>query len=190
MKGELAQGSREHVESLNSLGESTKVKHVNEHTRGAGISVSIPKILHFTYVSQGLRPDQEPFPDYVQQNIAGWKAMQPDWEVKTWDNAAVRQEFPEIVPILAQIKIMSWLSDLLRYHVLERFGGVYIDTDTVAIRSIEPLLTHFGFTVCERPFQNPGPNITMSPDRCRLACNAVIGVKPHHPALQQVIEKA
>jgi len=111
-----------------------------------------------------------------------------------WDNVAVRRDFPDIVPVVAQIKTMAWAANLIRYHVLEHFGGIYLDTDIVPLRSLEPLLNYSAFTVCQSPFQKSDKfklaNHSMPTKECKQACNAVIGAKPHHPALQQAIEKS
>jgi len=89
---------------------------------------------------------------------------------------------------------MAWVADLMRYHLLERFGGIYLDTDIVAIRSLLPFLTYSAFTVCEVSFERTKhfsrTSATMPSELCSRACNAVIGAKPYHPALQQAKERS
>lgn len=153
----------------------------------------IPRILHFVYVSQGLPSEQSIIPLEAKQNIDGWQNLHPNWKVILWDNAAVRHEFPELMNVLEQINTMSWISNLIRYHALERYGGIYIDVDVVPLQSIDRLrrsLHHF--SVCEKPASEH--LLTTSDDylisNCELVNNAIIGAPKNHPALKDVIANA
>lgn len=154
-------------------------------------STAIPRILHFVYVTPGLPEEQEALPSDVQHNIHEWQRLHPDWMVVLWDNAAVHREFPDLVELVKPIPIMSWIADLLRYHVLEKYGGVYLDADIVPIRSLDPLRNRFpDFTACEKPESN-GPRVSESEytvQYCELVNIGVIGVPPHHPALKEIME--
>jgi len=66
------------------------VKFIDEHINRISSSEGIPKILHFIYLSQGIPSDHESIPDSIQQTVAEWKAIHPGWQVRIWDNAAVR----------------------------------------------------------------------------------------------------
>ena len=64
-------------------------------------------------------------------------------------------------------------SNAVRYALLRRFGGVYVDTDVECLRSIEPLLRGISaFAGYE-----PGG----------LIGNAVIGASPNHPLLERAV---
>ena len=152
---------------------------------------SIPRILHFIYVTPGLSPSQSPLPPEVRNNIDNWNRLHPDWMVIVWDNAAIHEEFPELAELVKPIQTMSWISNLLRYHALEKYGGVYLDVDIVPLQSMEPLRRRFTtFSVCEDP-ASQGPRNTSAEyvvDYCATINNNVIGVPPHHPALQDIME--
>ena len=47
------------------------------------------------------------------------------------------------MPVLSQIRVASWLSDVIRYYVLLRYGGVYLDTDMLAVHNFTPLMDRF-----------------------------------------------
>ena len=154
---------------------------------------AIPRILHFIYVTPGLLPGQSPLPPEVRRNIDDWNNLHPDWMLIVWDNDAIHNEFPDLLELVRPIHTMSWISNLVRYHVLERFGGVYLDVDIVPLQSIEPLRRRFAtFSACEDP-ASTGPLSSSSEyvvDYCALVNNNVIGVPPHHPALQDVMTMA
>ena len=113
--------------------------------------------------------------------------------VVLWDNAALHREFPDLVELVKPIQTISWISNLLRYHALEKYGGVYLDVDIIPIRSLEPLRKRFpSFTACEAP-ESDGPRRSESEytvKYCENVNNNVIGVPPHHPAMKDIIESA
>ena len=151
----------------------------------------IPRILHFVYVSQDLPWIQPEIPEKVTMNIQAWQELHPDWEVMLWNNRKIRNTFPDIVPLLEVLYPLAWISDIVRYHVLERYGGVYLDTDIVPIHALDPILQYYSsFTVCEWPKDNdPLPantklsEYTISENDCGTVCTAVIGASQGHPAL-------
>lgn len=178
-----------HLETLSSGGS---VSHLLRYYYNADRNLhEIPRILHFIYLTPGLPEKQSAFPMDVQEHIDEWQRLHPDWMVVTWDNLSLRQEFPELASLVQPIRTMSWISNLLRYHVLERYGGVYLDVDIVPIRSLEPLRSRFqNFTACEQP-ESTGPlqNATdYQIEYCEMVNNNVIGVPRHNPALQDIIQ--
>lgn len=64
-------------------------------------------------------------------------------------------------------------SDVLRYEVLARWGGIYVDTDVEPLKPMDPLLG-------EEPF--------IAWETNRLLCPTVIGSPPGHPAIEALIE--
>lgn len=165
---------------------------------------TIPKTLHFVHVSKNLYAESTPT-DEVVGNIADWKKIHPDWNISLWTNEKLRVEFPELLPLIARIGgPMSWVSNLARYAILLRFGGVYVDTDVVPIRPLDPLLLGLdNFTICEEPMlamravdelgsnwtteQSPASDLVVPWNRCKFVCTAVIGLKPQNPAVFEAL---
>lgn len=155
----------------------------------------ITKMLHFVFISDDMQAyNDTKIPDKVQAHINEWRSLHPKWEVKVWDNLSINQEFPDLVKILARLHPLSFVSNLIGYHVLERYGGIYLGSNITSFRSLEPLRIYPIFTVCQDPLQSIGNHtlitLRMAKGECKLACNAVIGSRPHHPALQQVIKES
>lgn len=84
-------------------------------------------------------------------------------------------------------------SDIARYEILHRFGGVYVDTDYVCVRSVAPLHE-------VRARHEPcGPECDgseaqavsfyagLSSTGCVELNNGLIGAAPGHPLLQSLI---
>jgi hypothetical protein len=155
----------------------------------------VPAKLHFIHVSKGLPQNQSEIPSNVRKIVDDWKMMHPQWQVRIWDNTMVRQEFPDLIPVLSKLDTMAWVADLLRYHIIERYGGVYLDTDIVPLRSLEPLRKLGSFTVCERPREAAIPTTVNSTSTnllimsgCTMVCNAIIAAPKSHPALAHAVE--
>jgi mannosyltransferase OCH1-like enzyme len=91
----------------------------------------ISKILHQIWI--GSRPPPVAL-------MATWREKNPSYQYKLWDNArCIAFGFRNA----AKIRDMPELcgkADLMRYEILARHGGVYVDADSECVR---PLDDHF-----------------------------------------------
>lgn len=101
-----------------------------------------------------------------------WQRHHPGWEMRLWTDASL----PEIglADELERGRTPAECSDVLRYELLRRFGGVYVDTDFECLRSIEPLLDGVEAFVA---LYKPQGRIN----------NAIMGARPGHPAFQRAV---
>src|SRR4051812_34010104 len=77
-------------------------------------------------------------PEHVEWSRT-WGDLHPEWEIRLWTEETLprgcrRQEVYE------RLRHPAERSDILRIEVLERFGGVYVDTDFECLRPLDPLL--------------------------------------------------
>lgn len=77
-------------------------------------------------------------------------------------------------------------ADIVRYELLHRFGGVYVDADQLSLRGFDDLLgpddTFFA------GYQNlHNPDLDDERRRTPLIANAVVGASPRHPIIERVI---
>jgi hypothetical protein len=96
-------------------------------------------ILHF-----GNPPDNE-----------HWIALQSKVEMRAIDVDALLQNVPDPEGIRRTLEGMAanypaGRSNILRYLILYKEGGIYLDFDTITIRSLEPLCQYEGFIGQER----------------------------------------
>jgi mannosyltransferase OCH1-like enzyme len=92
----------------------------------------------------------------------------PDWEVRLWDDATV-STLPVVNTRMWQTaNSLAERADLLRYWLLNEFGGVYADTDVQCLKPLDPLLEEKKVT-CFIGEEYP-----------RRLCNAVMGAEPGH----------
>lgn len=102
---------------------------------------AIPRIIHQVFLSQSALPPA------AAENIAQLKAVNIAWEHRLYDDAAatrfiaghygpaVLRRFERINPAYGAAR-----ADLLRYLLLYRFGGVYLDLKSGAARPLDEVL--------------------------------------------------
>lgn len=99
----------------------------------------IPKTIHQIWLGG-------PVPDQLNSYIATVKAANPGYYHMLWtDEWANKLNFAN-KELFNSCKNLGQKSDILRYAVLERFGGIYLDTDFVGVRSFDSLLSFEFFT--------------------------------------------
>lgn len=130
--------------------------------RGLPRRTRIPRLLHQIWVGAG------PMPDHCRRFVEGWQRLHPRWEHRLWTDA----DLPAlgIEPELARKACTgSELANLVRYHVVAAYGGVYVDVDTECLRPIDELARGVdGFAGCSFP-GNFAPGL--------------FGAVPGHPAI-------
>lgn len=102
----------------------------------------IPKTIHYCWFGRGEKPK------LAQNCIASWKKFCPDYEVIEWNEDNFDVNTNGYTRMCHEQKKYAFLSDYVRLYVVEKFGGVYFDTDVELLRPIEPLLGNeafFGF---------------------------------------------
>jgi hypothetical protein len=141
----------------------------------------VPRHLHFVWLTPANMPGN--VPHKVSSTIRMWKEMHPGWQVTTWSRDMVALKFPELSAFVntMPMALLNWQSNLIRYHVLARYGGIYIDTDIQPLRQIPAHIMEAPFTVCEFP---------RSRRPCQIACNAVIGAAIGMPQMYEVAAKS
>lgn len=97
----------------------------------------IPRIAHLIWVGDNARPD------YFDNNVNKWKELMPLWEIRVWTNEDITVEhFPEkVIKVLSTVNKGAQKADIMRYFIVEKYGGVYLDSDITPHRSLEILKT-------------------------------------------------
>eukprot|EP01084_Bolivina_argentea_P153889 268307_1 len=119
----------------------------------------LPKLIHFIWISNDISVDND-LQKQIQKNIATFiNIYSPNgWNTIIWRNKQIRQVFCENynffksendekcvflynITLSNEYRISAAIkADMLRYLIMERFGGLYFDTDFIAIQSIENLV--------------------------------------------------
>src|SRR5205085_7912697 len=92
----------------------------------------IPKQFHWIWFGP------KPIPEQHQRWIEGWLKHHPGWDHKIWTDSN-RPRFTNEAEFLGADNF-AIKADIARYELVYKHGGVYLDTDTECLKSIEPLL--------------------------------------------------
>lgn len=101
--------------------------------------VKIPKIIHYCWFGK------TPIPVENQKWMDTWKKYCPDFEIVEWNESNFDITQNEYVMQAYQSGKWAFVSDFARVDVIERFGGVYLDTDVELVRNIDELLKNDAF---------------------------------------------
>jgi mannosyltransferase OCH1-like enzyme len=135
---------------------------------------NIPKLLHIIWVGD------KDIPADVNKNISKWRELMPDWNIRIWRNEDINEnEFPDcIVDKINLSTKFAQKADIMRYHIIEKYGGIYVDTDNVPHRSLNDILSL-------------GSDIVLWHDNIvtwKYISISFIAAVPHHPILQVACE--
>ena len=112
---------------------------LNQTTAGGNYTDVIPPILHHILIGN---IDMKTRPTWVaaQQACLQWH---PDYEYKFWNDSSaeqlIREHYPWFLSIWKNYPYPIQRADSLRYLVLHRYGGIFLDLDLHCRRSLGPL---------------------------------------------------
>ncbi len=130
----------------------------------------IPRRLHFIWLGS-------PIPERCLKMIDTWKRHHPDWELFIWTELQIEHFHMANRQAFDAAKNYGEKSDIWRYEILYRFGGVYVDTDFE----------------CLKPFdvfhQNCDFYTGIGYMRYAYCYNGLIGTRPRHPIMKACIDR-
>ncbi len=131
----------------------------------------IPKIIHIIWVGP-LSP-----PRIILRCFESIKKYLPDWELKVWTDEDIESLNLYNKYYYDKEECYGAKADILRYELLYRFGGVYLDIDFVLLKPLDILHHTYEFYT------------SMMPGDCHdYIANGVIGCVPGHPIMKHCIE--
>ena len=95
--------------------------------------------------------------DIILKCIESWKKYFPEWEIKEWNESNFDIRHNLYVSQAYDSKKWAFVSDYVRFWALEKYGGLYFDTDVEVIRPFNDLLENDAFAGFETDkYINPG----------------------------------
>ncbi len=143
---------------------------------------TIPEVVHLIWIGP------RHFPKKSIRNIELWKEINPDFKIYFWTDRDNRKaiegldldfvEFKNIhsflessdsslVPLYYESSNYGEKSDLLRYMLLDKFGGIYADHDVTPLRNFKVLTNNFSFFCFA---ENIWPTANYAHDKKSNAC--------------------
>jgi mannosyltransferase OCH1-like enzyme len=134
--------------------------------------MTIPKILHQIWL--GPRPEPLAW-------TRTWREMNPDFEYRLWTDDAIDRmglRNDDVYRRFVCGDIYDGAADVARAEILLRYGGVYVDADSVALRPL-----------ADAPFMGAGFFAQREPNESdpELVTNAFMGAVPGHPILARYV---
>ena len=119
----------------------------------------IPKAIHYCWFGGGKKPKLS------KKCIESWKRFCPDYEIKEWNEDNFDFTVMPFMTEAYKAKKYAFVSDVARLLVLEKYGGIYFDTDVELIKDISPLMNDDGFIGFENDmYVNSGQVIACVPN--------------------------
>lgn len=147
-----------------------------EHARHARYTPeNIPKIIHQIWLGSPFPKRYKRFQDLI-------KTLHPGWDYKLWTDENIKQLRLFNQKAYDTASNFGEKSDIARYEILYRFGGIYLDTDVECLRSFDFLRRHYSFFAALEPLSKQSPT-------CLSLANAIIGSRPGHPILKECIQQ-
>lgn len=125
----------------------------------------IPRVFHHIWLGSVRLPDKA---DELRE---AWRHHHPDWEFRLWTDSNL--QWLRNYRLFSRATSYSQKSDIARYEIVERFGGIYLDTDVECLRNLGDLLQGYSF------FGGLEPS--------GLIASCIFGAERSHPFLREVI---
>lgn len=105
--------------------------------------MSIPKTIHYCWFGRGKKSE------LVLKCIESWRKYCPDYKIIEWNEDNFDMQINDYVKGANKNKRWGFVSDYARCFVVEKYGGVYLDTDVELIKPIDELLGCKAFFAAE-----------------------------------------
>ena len=127
----------------------------------------IPKKIHYIWVGGKEKPKD------VLRCIKTWKKKFKDYEIIEWNEKNFDINKFQYTKEAYEQKKWAFVSDYIRLYALYNFGGIYLDTDVIAVNEIDDLLKNEAFI----GFENE-----------KFISAAVLGAAERHPFIKKLLD--
>ncbi len=127
----------------------------------------IPKKIHYVWVGGNPKPKD------IKRCMKTWKKYLPDYEIKEWNEHNFDIDAHPFCKEAYKAKKWAFVSDYIRAYAIYNEGGIYLDTDNIVVRNLDPLLENRAFVGYETP---------------DFAFTACFGAEKGHPFLKDMLD--
>ena len=133
------------------------------------MSKKIPKIFHQIWLNGNM-------PKEYQELTEILLSLHPDWDYKLWTSKNRPRLFNE--EIYKNIPFWKFKADLIRYEILLKEGGVYLDVDFLFQKNMDSFLQNEFIVINQKNFKAP-PGLN----------NCLMGFPEEHPVIKYLVMK-
>ncbi len=133
--------------------------------------MKVPKIIHQLWIGD------KPSPINAMNSV---KNMNPNFEYMFWNEKTIEEKLdiqPTYQRKIDEHETLNGKADIIRWFILEKFGGVFVDADIISIEPIDDFLLNRSFFCWE--------NEKVIPNLC---ATTLMGFSPHHIIPQKAIK--
>ena len=134
----------------------------------------IPKIIHYCWFGRN------PLPQLALDCIASWKKYLPEYEIKEWNEDNFDVNMIPYTKEAYEQKKYAFVSDYARFWILEKYGGLYFDTDVEVIRPMDDIIAN-------GPFMGAEDNGKTWTKTYNVAVGLGMGAEPHSKFIQEMM---
>lgn len=102
----------------------------------------IPKVIHYCWFGKNKKSK------IMEDCIKSWKKYCPEYKIVEWNETNFDINMNEYTKRCYDEKKWAFLSDYVRLYIIEKYGGIYLDTDVEIVKPLDTLLSckcFFGF---------------------------------------------
>lgn len=129
--------------------------------------MDIPKIIHLIWVGGNK-------PTWTEHIVSELKRINFDYEIIEWDDSNINFELKN-QKLFNQCENLGSKSDILRFELLYKYGGIYLDYDNLPVKKFDDLLHYDFFTGTHQDTPNE-------------VWIGVMGSKPNNEICKQYLE--
>lgn len=139
----------------------------------------IPKIIHYVWLGNGEKSDT------IKKCFESWNRQLPDYQIMLWNESTYDLDSaPLFVKEAYQAKKWAFAADYIRIWALNKFGGIYLDTDVEVLKSLDVFLCHRFFIETQTFWVNSNNKDRVLRTNLQIA---VIGSEANHPFLRDCL---
>ncbi len=135
----------------------------------------IPKVIHHIWLGS-------PLPEKCRVLRETWMKNHPDWQMILWTDKEIEQLGLENKALYDASTNWGEKSDIARYEIIYRYGGLYVDTDFESIKPMDVLHHTLDFYtgIYTSHSRGSSPSLVMG--------MGLIGARPGHPVMRALID--
>ncbi len=127
----------------------------------------IPRVIHYCWFGGAEKSEM------IRRCVASWQKYCPDYEIIEWNESNYDVTAQPFVRRAYEAKKWAFVSDYARIDILNRQGGVYLDTDVELLKPLDPFLAYDFFAGFE--------------SRDYVAFGLGFGAVAGHPVLRDIL---
>lgn len=127
----------------------------------------VPKIIHYCWFGDG------DMPAIVKKCMKSWENVLPEYKIILWNEDSFDVNICNFTKHAYENKKYAFVSDYVRLHALNEYGGFYLDTDEEILKSLDCFLNHRAL-------------IGFDDGKCIISC--FMATEKGHPLIKDMIE--